>query len=371
MNGFEQFLPAHIRKLVESHEARVSKLGAREDRAIALHLNENPFGPSPLALQAIEHGLAELHRYPEAEAADLTSNIARFHGVPAGQVLVTAGLTELLGMIARALLGPELKAITSARSFMVYRLATKATPGSLIEVETRDDGYDLEAIEKAVDQNTRIVFVANPNNPTGSLIAADALAHFINRLPQHVLLVLDEAYGDYAEYFADKRGVAYPRSLEYLRDGRNIILLRTFSKVHGLAGLRVGYGIGPEALITVLRLLRTMFSVSALAEAAASAALHDREHIRTAIENNAEQAAVVSGGLERLGLKALPTWANFIYCETGQSAARFADELNQRGILVQPLGSWGADTAIRVSIGTPEDNGRFLEALAKIRRGHG
>jgi histidinol-phosphate aminotransferase len=367
MTSFSEFLPAHIRKLAERRQARAFKPGAKDGQPIALHLNENPFGPSPAALKAVQEWLVGMHRYPEIQSADLTGAIARFHSVSPAQVLVTAGVTELLGMIARALLGPGLNAITSARSFMVYRLATEVTPGRLIEVEMREDGYDLEAIQKAIDQNTRIVFVANPNNPTGSLVTANALSQFIDRLPEYVLLVLDEAYGEFAEYFAQKRGIPYPGSLDYVREERTIIVLKTFSKVHGLAGLRVGYGIAPEAVISLFRPLRTMFSVSALAQVAAAAALDDREHIARAVENNAEQAAVVTRELERLGLKVLPTWANFLYCEPGHSARTFADRLSERGILVQPLESWGAETAVRVTIGTPEENRRFLEAAAEIR----
>jgi histidinol-phosphate aminotransferase len=181
-----------------------------------------------------------------------------------------------------------------------------------------------------------------------------------------VLLVLDEAYGDFAEDFARMRGVAFSRSLDYVRQGRNVILLKTFSKAHGLAGLRVGYGIGPTKLISLFATTRTIFSISSVAQAAALAALRDGEHTGRAIKNNAEQAEVLSAELNRLGYPVARTWANFLYCELGENAAAFADRLQAGGVTVQPLGLWGAPSAIRVSIGTPAQNRRFLEIFENV-----
>jgi histidinol-phosphate aminotransferase len=369
MSDFSQFVPEHIRKLATGNQARPLNQSGKLVKPIALNLNENPFGPSPLAFKAMEARLSDAHRYPEIQASDLHKEIAAFHGVEVEQVLVTAGATELLYMIARALLAPGLNAITSARSFIVYKLATQVTEGRLIEVATRDNGYDLEAIARAVDANTRIVFIANPNNPTGTLVTADEICSFVEKIPGHVLVILDEAYGDFAEYFAQKRGTTYSQSLDYVRQDRNVILLKTFSKTHGLAGLRIGYGIGPARLMSLFAPLRTIFSVSSVGQAAAVAALCDQEHIRTAVESNAEQAEVLSKELKRLGLPVPQTWANFLYCELGQNAAAFAERLHAAGIIVQPLELWGAPTAIRVSIGKPEENRRFLDALRDLRNG--
>jgi histidinol-phosphate aminotransferase len=366
MSDFSQFVPTYIRRLAEGDQARPLKQSSGTARPIALNLNENPFGPSPLALKAIEAALSDVHRYPDIQPTELHDAIAQFHGVKADQVLVTAGATELLCILAKALLAQGLNAITSARSFIVYKLATQVTEGKLFEVATRDNGYDLDAIADAIDANTRIVFIANPNNPTGTLVTADELDRLLERVPEHVLVVLDEAYGDFAEDFARKRGVAYSRSLDYVSRGRNVILLKTFSKTHGLAGLRVGYGIGPARLISLFVPLRTIFSVSSVAQAAALAALHDSEHIQKAVENNAEQAEILTAGLKRLGFPVPQTWANFLYCELGQDAAAFAERLRTAGVSVQPLGMWGAPEAIRVSIGTPEQNRGFLRALGEV-----
>jgi histidinol-phosphate aminotransferase len=368
MSDFSQFVPVHIRRLAESSQSRPLKQSGSSAKPIALNLNENPFGPSPLALKAIEAALSEIHRYPEIQATDLHEEIADFHSVRPDQILVTAGATELLCVIARTLLAPGLNAITSARSFIVYKLATQVTEGSLIEVETRENGYNLNAIGDAITANTRIVFIANPNNPTGTLVTADEVDRFLTKIPEHVLIVLDEAYGDFAEHFARKRRVTVTRSPDYVRQERNIIVLKTFSKAHGLAGLRVGYGIGPARLISLFAPLRTIFSISSLAQGAALAALHDSEHIRKAVENNFEQAEVLTAGLTKLGFPVPPTWANFLYCELGEDATAFAESLQARGVTVQPLGLWGAPTAIRVSIGTSEQNQQLLDVMEKIVR---
>lgn len=363
MTDFSQFIPAHIRKLADNEESRPLKQGPSGSKPIALNLNENPFGPSPRALEVMRTAVDQVHRYPEIQATDLHQEIAAFHGVRPEQVLITAGATELLCMIARALLAPGLTAITSAKSFIVYRLATQVTEGTLIEVPMADDQYDLKAISRAIDSNTRIVFIANPNNPTGTLIPAGAMDEFVERLPEHVLLVLDEAYGDFAQDFARQRKVAYSRALRYVAEGRNVILLKTFSKAHGLAGLRIGYGIGQERLLRLFAPLRTIFSVSSIAQAAAAAALHDQSHIKQAVDNNSKQAEILTTELKKLRVDAPQTWANFLYCELRDDAANFSERLRQEGVIVQPLGLWGAPNAIRVSIGTAEQNARFIAAF--------
>lgn len=380
MTDFTEFVPEHIRKLAKSGDSRPLKQSGgsslrssgtdrrtgEKPELVHLNLNENPFGPSPRALEALSRVKTKIHRYPEIQADGLHEEIAAFHSVRREQVLVTAGATELLCMIARALLGPGLTAITSARSFIVYKLATQVTEGKLVEVPSRENGYDLAGISKAIDSNTRIVFIANPNNPTGTLLMANEIDAFIERLPDHVLLVLDEAYGDFAEAFAQQRGTAYSNAANYIRADKNVILLKTFSKAHGLAGLRIGYGIGPERLVSLLAPMRVIFSVSSAAQAAAAAALRDAEHVERAVANNTEEADILSARLRELGLPVSQTWANFLYCEMKQDAAVFSERLREGGIVVQPLGMWGAPNSIRVSIGTPEQNARLLEALRNV-----
>lgn len=333
---------------------------------IKLDSNENPFGPSPSALKAMQAVLAGCSEYPDDDAYTLRCKLAEHHAVQVEQVLVAGGLTEFLGMLARTFLAPDLNAVTSQRSFIVYRMATEAAGARLNEVPLRGNGFDLDGIAAAVNRNTRIIFLANPNNPTGSLVTADDVDHLLSLVPERVL-VLDEAYYEFAEHFANTRGVRYSGSLEYVREGRNVVVLRTFSKVHGLAGMRVGYGIASAELIARISRQRSMYCVSALAQAGALAALEDSTHIRKTVANNTEQSQRLFQAISEIGYAVVPTWGNFLYCELGQDARGFAERLKLEGILVRPLDQRGAPTAIRITIGTPDQNEALLRALKKLR----
>jgi histidinol-phosphate aminotransferase len=230
----------------------------------------------------------------------------------------------------------------------------------------RNDCFDLRAILAAIDENTRIVFLANPNNPTGTMLEAAAIDEFFAEVPAHVVVVLDEAYYDFALHFAALQNVEYSRSLEYLGRGMNVIVLRTFSKAHGLAGLRVGYGLGPAELLAYCARMRNTYSVASLAQVAALAALVDHNHIARVVLNNASQAKILTERLLELGHRVVPTAANFVYLDVGEDASVVAGRLRKEGVSVRPLSAWGAPTCIRVSIGTPEHNECFLSALRKI-----
>jgi histidinol-phosphate aminotransferase len=272
----------------------------------------------------------------------------------------------LLALLCQTLLAPGLNAVTSERSFIVYGMAVHAAGGQFIEVPMRDDTFDLASILDSINEHTRIVFLANPNNPTGTLRDAAAIDRFVAEVPGHVVAVLDEAYYEYAAHFAPRRRVEYSRSLDYVRRGAGVVVLRTFSKAHGLAGLRVGYGLGPAELLAYCARMQNTFSVSSVAQAAAVAALDDQAHIERTVSNNAEQAQILGVGLSELGYRVVPTWANFLYCDLGENAAAMAERLRAQGINVRPLGGWGAPTCIRVSIGTPEQNQMFLSAIGTI-----
>jgi histidinol-phosphate aminotransferase len=368
MSDFSQWVPEYIRTLGGYTPGKSRRQAQRESRVTCIKLasNETPFGPSPLAVQAMKAALAECNLYPDNDASELRQKLAERHCVEREQVVVTAGSTSLLGVIARTLLSPGLNAITSERSFIVYPIATQAAGGQLIEVPMRDSGFDLDAIAAAIDPNTRLVFIANPNNPTGTLVGPDALDRFLEKVPEHVIIILDEAYCDFAQHFAAARGTEYSHSLDYVRDGRKVVVLRTFSKAHGLAGVRIGYGLGPTELMSYFARMRTTFSVSSVAQAAALAALEDEAHLRRAVVNNAEQADWLVRRLAELGYRVLPTWANFVYCELGEDAAAVAKNLQNEGVIIRPLGPWGAPTAIRITIGTPEQNQTFLKAFKKV-----
>lgn len=333
---------------------------------IRLDSNENPFGPSARAVEALRLSLEGLHAYPDDDCSRLRERLASVHSVPFEQVMVTAGSTQVLALLCQTLLAHGLNAITSERSFVVYGMAVHATGAQLIEAPMRNDRIDLTAILELINEHTRIIFLANPNNPTGTMLDADALDRFFADVPGHVVVVLDEAYYEFASHFAERRKVKYSRSLEYLRRGASVVVLRTFSKAHGLAGLRVGYGLGPAELLGYCARMKNTFSVSAAAQSAALAALDDSEHIARTVANNAEQCGPLGVGLSELGYRVLPTWANFLYCDVGEDAAPVAARLRKAGVSVRPLTAWGAPNAIRVSIGTPEQNEIFLRAMESI-----
>jgi len=271
-----------------------------------------------------------------------------------------------LHLLALMFLRPGLNCISSERSFIIYPIAVGASGGQYITVPTRNDGYDVDRIASTINDNTRLVFLANPNNPTGSMFDADATEAFLSKVPDHVLVVLDEAYSDFAAYFAVARGITWSRSFEYVRSGRvNLLVLRTFSKAYGLAGVRLGYACGHPDLLRHIARVRSSFSISALAEAAGLAAIRDDDHVRRTLENNAAGAAWLTERFKELGIRALPTSANFIYFETEENADVVSKLMQKEGVIVRSLVPWGIPKGIRVTIGTPEHNERFLQALKK------
>ncbi len=374
MGKFAELVPEHVRALpayvpgkpIHQAEAefgvKMTKLGS----------NENPFGPSPLAVKAIEQAARGGNFYPDTDMTALRERLAAHHKIAANQLIVTAGSTTLLDLMARTLLGPGLNAVTSERSFIVYPLATRAAGAELRQVPMRGDGFDLDAISDAIDGDTRLVYIANPNNPTGTLLTASQMDRFLNHLPEKVVVALDEAYYDYAQWISRERGVDYSHAEEYVRDERSVVVLRTFSKAHGLAALRVGYGMGPAELIGYFARLKPAFLVNGLAEAAALAAMDDRAHYEKSMSNNAQQLEWMTRQLREIGYTPVESWANFLYIETGEDASALARRLQMNGIIVRPLtGSWGARTAIRVTIGAPDENRKFVEALKNATRGAG
>ena len=370
MTDFGKLVPDHLKKLDIYKPGKPLRQAEWETgvRCIKLASNESPLGPSPLAIEAVKTAASDFHFYPDNGVVELTARLAEIHEVEPSQVLVTAGGTTLLDLVARTLLGPGLNAVTSKLSFIVYPIVTQAAGAHLIEVPTLNDGYDLEGILSAVDGNTRVVYIANPNNPTGTVLDANAIDRFLDRLPPHVITVLDEAYYDFASYFAAQRGLDYSHSLDYVRAGRPVIVLRTFSKAHGLAGLRVGYGVGPAELMGYLARMKPAFMVSSLAEAAALAALADEDHLRRAVENNAAGAELLIPAIAATGIRVIPTWANFLFCHVGEEAAQLCRLLEEDGVIVRPMtGPWRAPDAFRVTIGTPEHNQQFLGALKRAQ----
>ena len=372
MGKFEELVPERVRALPAYVPGKPVKQAEAETgvRMTKLASNENPFGPSPKAIAAMKAACETAHLYPDNDSSSLKQRLAEFHGIHAGQVMVTGGSTNLLDLLARTLLGPGLNAISSERSFIAYPIVTAAAGAAYHTVPTKDDGFDLDAIAEAIDENTRLIFLANPNNPTGTVVDAKALDAFLQRVPDHVVVALDEAYADFANDFAKFRGIEYSHSLDYVRDGRNVVVLRTFSKAHGLAAARVGYGMGPAELLGYAGRLKTAFTVTAMGEAGALAALEDQAHTNRAVENNRAGAQYIANVFRELGYKPIETWTNFVCCDMHEDATALAKRLQAEGVIIRPLaGTWGWRTAIRVTVGTPEENEKFAAALKRVTAG--
>jgi histidinol-phosphate aminotransferase len=329
--------------------------------AIKLASNENPLGPSPRAVEAAKKALGESNRYPDANGTELRQALSRKHDLPMEQIILGAGSSELIDLAARLTLRPENTGVTSFGSFPLYYIAIRAARAKLIETPLKDYRFDLDAIARSLGPETGIVFLANPNNPTGTMFTADEFDVFLSRVPPHVLVVLDEAYCDYIAR------PDYSRSVELVRRGANLVVLRTFSKVYGLAGLRIGYGLGPAGIFEEMNKIRGPFTASIVGQAAALAALEDRDHVRRSIDCNRAGLAQLERGLEELGVRCVPSVGNFILGEFGYDTEPLCEELTRLGVMVRPMRWMGFPQAVRVSVGTHAENERFLSALACLK----
>ncbi len=327
---------------------------------VKLASNENPLGPSPKALAAIQAELSELTRYPDGNGFVLKQRLAQRYSVGVHQVTLGNGSNDILELVARAYLAPGLNAVFSEHAFAVYPIATQAVGAEGRAVAAKNWGHDLDAMADAIDENTRVVFVANPNNPTGTWFDAAALGTFLARVPAHVLVVLDEAYIEYAE------GQELPDGLAYLADYPNLLVSRTFSKAYGLAALRVGYAISSPVIADVLNRVRQPFNVNSLALAAACAALDDVDYLAASRRVNDAGMAQLERGFRQLGLEWIPSRGNFIAVDFARDAAPINQALLRAGVIVRPVAGYGMPTFLRVSIGTERENARFLDVLAQV-----
>jgi histidinol-phosphate aminotransferase len=327
---------------------------------IKLASNENPLGASPKALEAIHNELAELTRYPDGNGFELKKRLAERCGVSLDQVTLGNGSNDILELVARAYLAPGLNAVFSEFAFAVYPIVTQAVGAQAKVVPAKDWGHDLPAMLAAIDGDTRVVFIANPNNPTGTWFGPDALSQFLAAVPEHVLVVLDEAYIEYAQ------GAELPDGLKYLAQYPNLLVSRTFSKAYGLASLRVGYGLSTPVVADVLNRVRQPFNVNSFALAAACAALDDVEYVTKSRNLNEVGMEQLEGGFRLLGLSWIASKGNFIAVDLGRDSAPVYQGLLREGVIVRPVAGYGMPNHLRVSIGLPAENTRFLEALAKV-----
>lgn len=361
-----QSAPGHIRAIAPYQPGKPIAELAREmdlDEAgiVKLASNENPLGASPRALAAIQEAMGDLARYPDGGGFDLKRALSARLGVASGRIVLGNGSNDVLEMAARAFLAPGTSAVYSRYAFAVYPLAVQAAGARGIETPARDWGHDLDAMLAAIRPDTRLVFIANPNNPTGTLVAPAALKDFVERVPAGVGIVLDEAYFEYLP--AELRG----DSLAWLDAHPNLIVTRTFSKAYGLAGLRVGYAVCHEAAADLLNRVRQPFNVNSLAQAAAVAALEDEAFLAHGLKVNREGMAQLTAGLDALGVPHIPSHGNFLACRVGD-AARVNRALLERGVIVRPVAGYGMPEHLRVSVGLAEENTRFLKVLAEVLR---
>lgn len=357
-----ELVPDWIRTLIPYQPGKPIDELEREygvSNSIKIASNENPLGPSPRALAAAQTALPELHRYPDGDAFYLKRRLSEVRGVHRDQLIIGNGSNEIIELIIRTFLRPGEEVIVAEHAFAIYEIVTQAAAGRAVRVPHRGFFFDLEAMAAAVTPRTRIVFLDNPNNPTGTIYFREAFERFLARVPPRVVVVVDDAY---AEFVNDVR---YPNSLEYHAPDRALVTLRTFSKIYGLAGLRIGYGVAPVELVDAMNRVRAPFNANSLAQVAAVAALDDTEHVRRTQEVVWSGLAELQAGLDRLGIAYAPSWGNFIMAELGAGAF---EKLLYEGIIVRPMEGYGFPGYARVTVGLPEENQRFLRALEKLPR---
>jgi histidinol-phosphate aminotransferase len=337
------------------------ELGIRD--AVKLASNENPLGPSPRALAAIQAVLGELHIYPDGSGFALRQALADRHGVAPEQITLGNGSNEILELVARAWLAPGRNAVFSEHAFAVYPLAVQAVSAegraasALPADSSQPFGHDLDAMLARVDASTRVIFVANPNNPTGTWVSAEALERFLSQVPAETLVVVDEAYAEYVEV------TDYPDTTQWVPRFPNLLVTRTFSKIHGLAGLRLGYAVSSIGLAELLNRVRQPFNVNSQAQAAGLAALADARHMAESVRVNREGLAQVAAALRERGLDFIPSVGNFITFDVRQPPGPVYEQLLRQGVIVRPVANYGLPTHLRATIGTRDQNDRFLNAL--------
>jgi len=364
----EELIPDYLRGLPVYVPGKPIEEVERELKiqAVKLASNENPLGPSPMAMEAARKALSESHRYPDGGAQAIREMLSEKTGVAFDEIFVSLGSSEVIDLAARVCLRDGLQGITSFGSYAPFSVAIRASGAELVLVPQKKYAFDLEAILRAVTAKTGVIYIANPNNPTGTAFDTAELERFIARVPDGVLVVLDEAYVHYAPSL-DRR-----KSEEIYRRRKNVLVLRTFSKVYGLAGLRIGFAFGQPELLAAMTKLKTPFNTSGVAQAAALAAMNDREHVARCIETNARERRRVIDGLQELGFQPLESETNFVFMEVGPEAKAISDELLHLGVIVRPLAWMGFPAAIRISVGAAEENDKLFDALGLVmakRRG--
>jgi len=331
--------------------------GLDPGRVAKLASNENPFGPSPKAKEAANRAMERAHLYPDGGCSELRRRVAAERGIDEATLIFGNGSNEIIELLGHAFMRPGVEVVVGAQAFAIYKLVARLFGATPVEVPMPGLAHDLEGMAEAVTDRTRLLFVASPNNPTGRANAEEGLKRLAERLPEHVIFCFDEAYAEYLENAPDLRA--------FIARGRKVVCLRTFSKIHGLAGLRIGYGYGAPELIELLERVRQPFNVNAVAQAAATAALDDTSFLEDCRRRNEAGREQLTEELEKAGYEVTPGDANFVLARVGDATAVF-EALQRQGVIVRPLIPYGLPEHIRVTIGTEDENRRFMEALAAV-----
>lgn len=339
------------------------ELGVKD--VVKLASNENPLGPSPLVLEAMRTQLLETARYPDGNGFVLKNALAQHLAIHSNQITLGNGSNDVLELIARAFASTDDEIIFSQYAFAIYPIVTQAINAKAVTVPAKGWGHDLDAMLAAINEATKVVFIANPNNPTGTWVNEKTLLQFLENVPRRVIVVMDEAYFEYASDLS-MRAEGYPNAMRWMPRFPNLIVTRTFSKAYGLAGLRVGYAVSHAGIADLLNRVRQPFNVNQLALAAAAAALKDSDYLRQAIQINCEGLKQLQSGFDAMGLEYIPSCGNFICVDVGASAADIYNGLLREGIIVRPVANYNMPNHLRISVGLSNENERFLKALTKV-----
>jgi len=333
------------------------ELGLEPEQIVKLASNENPLGPSPRAIEAMREALAQAHIYPDGGAWKLRNAIADKLSLARENIIMGNGSNEIIELLGHAFLKPGMNVVVADHAFVVYKLMATLFGAETIEVPDPGFAHDLEAMAAAITPQTREIFIANPNNPTGTLVSQEEIDRFMERVPAHVIVVFDEAYYEFLE--------EPPDTLKYVREGRNVVVLRTFSKIQGLAGTRIGYGIAPPGLAEVLQKCRQPFNVNAIAQAGALAGLKDEQHITLTRKVNQVGRAYLQGAFTEMGLEFVPSQANFVMVKVGDGDKLFKEML-AKGVIIRAMGGYKLPEWVRISVGTMEQNERCIRVMRDL-----
>ncbi|HQA07885.1 MAG TPA: histidinol-phosphate transaminase [Syntrophomonadaceae bacterium] len=327
---------------------------------IKMASNENPLGPSPLAQKAAASILGQLHVYPDSNCYELKKKLSQCFNLPSTSILIGNGSDEILKLVAETFLNPGEQVVLPQPTFSAYEFTAKIMDGTCAAVPLADFTHDLPAMLQAVNEQTKLIYICNPNNPTGTIVTRSQVDEFMEQIPDDILVVFDEAYYEYVD------SPEYVSGLRYLQSGKNVIVCRTFSKIYGLAALRIGYAFTTPEIASAIERVTDPFNVNSVAQVAALAALDDIEHLQNSQELNQKGKQFLYEQLDALGITYIPTQANFILIDTGQDCRRVFQGLLQQGVIVRPGDIFGYPTFIRVTIGAPAENARFINSLRSV-----